>query len=85
MTIEPNPFSTSTSVQLTVPSVGALGIVVHDALGRLVYTSDTREVGAGQTESFQFDAKSLGLPDGVYYVTAFLGERQASRAVVFVH
>ncbi len=85
MSIEPNPFSSSAFVQLTVPDAGALGIQVRDALGRTVYTSDLRETGAGQTESFEFDAKSLGLPDGVYYVTAFLGERQASRAVVFVH
>ncbi len=84
MSVEPNPFSSSASVQLTVPASGALGIVVHDALGRTVYTSDIRETGAGQTQSFAFDAKALGLPDGVYYVTAFLGERQASRAVVFV-
>ena len=84
LTIDPNPFSSSASVQLTSPDAGAMSIVVHDALGRTVYTSDLRETGAGQTESFTFGAKSLGLPDGVYYVTAFLGERQASRAVVFV-
>jgi hypothetical protein len=85
MSIQPNPFSSSAFVQLTAPDAGALGIQVRDALGRMVYTSDLRETGAGETESFEFDAKSLGLPDGVYYVTAFLGERQASRAVVFVH
>ncbi len=84
LSIDPNPFTTSASIQLTSPSAGAMSIVVHDALGRTVYTSDLRETGAGQTESFTFDAKSLGLPCGVYYVTAFLGERQASRAVVFV-
>jgi hypothetical protein len=83
MLIDPNPFSTIASVQLTAPDAGAFGIVVHDALGRTVYTSELRETGAGNAQTFQFDAKSLGLPDGVYYVTAFLGERQASRAVVF--
>ncbi len=84
MSIDPNPFTSSASVQLTAPDAGALGIQVHDALGRTVYTSELRETGAGQTESFAFDAQSLGLPGGVYFVTAFLGERQASRAVVFV-
>jgi hypothetical protein len=84
LSIDPNPFSSSASVQLTSPDAGAMGIVVHDALGRTVYTSELRETGAGETQSFQFDAHALGLPDGVYYVTAFLGERQASRAVVFV-
>ncbi len=83
MSIDPNPFSSAASIQLTAPDAGALGIVVHDALGRTVYTSELRETGAGQTQSFTFDAKALGLPNGVYYVTAFLGERQASRAVVF--
>lgn len=33
MTIEPNPFSSSSFIQLTSPDAGALGIVVHDALG----------------------------------------------------
>jgi hypothetical protein len=84
MTISPNPFSSSSFIQLTTPDAGALSIVVHDALGRTVYTSDLRETGAGQTQSFEFDAQSLGLPGGVYYVTAFLGEQQASRAVVFI-
>jgi hypothetical protein len=84
MSIDPNPFTSSASIQLTAPDAGALGIQVHDALGRTVYTSELRETGAGETESFDFDAQSLGLPGGVYFVTAFLGERQASRAVVFV-
>jgi hypothetical protein len=84
MTIDPNPFTSSAFIQLTTPDAGALSIVVHDALGRTVYASEHRETGAGQTQSFEFDAKSLGLPNGVYYVTAFLGERQASRKVVFI-
>ena len=84
MSIGPNPFTSSASIELTAPTAGPMSIVVHDALGRTVYTSDMRETGAGQMESFTFDANALGLQDGVYYVTAFLGGRQASRAVVFV-
>lgn len=84
MTIEPNPFSSATSVRLTAQDAGALGIVVHDALGRTVYTSALQHAGAGMSESFEFDAKSLGLPNGIYYVTALFGNREVSRQVVFV-
>jgi hypothetical protein len=84
VSIMPNPFTSSTAISLTSPEAGALGIVVHDALGREVYVSDVRRVGQGTTENFTFDAKSLGLPNGVYYVTAFLGDRQFSRQVVFI-
>ncbi|GEM_PF-2140583 len=84
MTVQPNPFTARTSIALVAPQDGAIGIVVHDALGRTVYTSDVRKVGAGATENFSFDAQSLALPNGVYYVTAFIGERSASRQVIFV-
>ncbi|HEY3875782.1 MAG TPA: hypothetical protein VGM92_09915 [Candidatus Kapabacteria bacterium] len=83
MTTQPNPFSASASISLTAPEAGAMNIVVHDAVGRVVYRSDVREAGAGEAEAFTFDAKSLGLPDGVYYITAFLDNRQATREVVF--
>jgi hypothetical protein len=82
--VQPNPFSASTSIRLTAPDAGTMALIVHDALGRVVFTSDARKVQAGSIESFEFDAKSLALPNGVYYVTAFLGDRQASRQVVFV-
>ncbi|HZK76871.1 MAG TPA: hypothetical protein VFD13_08190, partial [Candidatus Kapabacteria bacterium] len=84
MSIEPNPFSSMASVRLTAQDAGALGIVVHDALGRTVYTSPLLQVGMGGNGTFNFDAKSLGLPNGIYYVTALFGDRQVSRQVVFV-
>lgn len=84
MSIEPNPFTSIASVRLTAQDAGALGIVVHDALGRTVYTSPLQHVGTGASETFDFDAKSLGLPNGIYYVTALFGDRQVSRQVVFV-
>ena len=85
MSVMPNPFSTLATVSLTAPETGALGITIHDALGRKVYTSDVRIAGAGATETFVFNAESLGLPNGVYYVTALFGDRQVSRQVVFIH
>ncbi|HET6402168.1 MAG TPA: hypothetical protein VFH95_12335 [Candidatus Kapabacteria bacterium] len=84
LSIEPNPFSSIASVRLTAQDAGALGIVVHDALGRTVYTSPLIHVGTGASETFNFDAKSLSLPNGIYYVTALFGDRQVSRQVVFV-
>jgi len=80
--IDPNPFASQTAVQLTAQDAGTLGIVVHDALGRTVYTSDIRRVNAGATETFTFDAKSIGLSNGVYIVTGLFGDRSASREVV---
>ncbi len=84
VSVEPNPFTSSTSVLLTAAESGTLGIAVHDAVGRTVYTSELRRVGAGASEAFTFDAKSLGLPDGVYYVSALFGDREVSRRVVYV-
>ncbi len=84
ISIEPNPFTSITSVDLTAQDAGALGIVVHDALGHVVYASPVRHAAAGATERFDFDAKSLSLPNGIYYVTALFGDRQISRQVVFV-
>jgi hypothetical protein len=82
MAIDPNPFNSQTSVRLTAQEAGALGIVVHDALGRTVYTSDVRRVSAGTTETFTFDANTFGLASGVYIVTGLFGDRSASREVV---
>ena len=84
VSIEPNPFSSAEAVQLTAESNESLGILVHDAVGRLVYTSPVQHVAAGAAASFSFDAKSLSLPNGIYYVTAIFGDRQVTRQVVFV-
>lgn len=83
MRVQPNPFTSATQVHLTAPTSGAVGIVVHDALGRLVYSSDLRRLTAGTDAAFTFDAQSLALPAGVYYVTAIVGDREASRQIVF--
>ncbi len=83
MTVQPNPFTSATQVHLTAPTSGAVGIVVHDALGRLLYSSDLRRLAAGTDAAFTFDAQSLALPAGVYYVTAIVGDREASRQIVF--
>ncbi|MDP4198689.1 MAG: hypothetical protein Q8922_10000 [Bacteroidota bacterium] len=84
MTVQPNPFTMTTQVHLTAPESGPLGIIVHDALGRTVYASDLRKTAIGTDAEFTFDAHSLGLPVGVYYVTAIAGGHEASRQVVFV-
>ena len=83
ITTLPNPFSSSVTVQIVSPDMGPLSVLVHDAMGRTVYRSETRETAAGATQNFSFDAKTLGLANGIYYVTAFLGDRQASREVVY--
>jgi hypothetical protein len=41
-----------------------------------------RQVNAGATETFDFNANSLGLASGVYIVTGLFGDRSASREVV---
>jgi hypothetical protein len=82
--VQPNPFAQSARINLTAPEAGSVAIVVHDALGREVYASQNIKTAAGQAQEFTFDAKSLGLPTGTYYVTALLGNRAATREVVFV-
>ena len=85
VSIMPNPFNASTTVTLTAPEAGTIGFAVYDGLGRKVYISDERKAEVGSTETFEFNAKSLGLPNGVYYVTAFFGDRQITRQVAFIH
>ena len=38
----------------TAQDAGALGIVVHDALGRQVFASELRKTGVGATETFEW-------------------------------
>ncbi len=80
--VSPNPFSSITTVRLIAPDAASLGIVVHDAMGRVVYTSPVLHAGAGESQSFEVNAKSLGLANGVYYVTALFGERQVTKQIV---
>jgi hypothetical protein len=84
MTTLPNPFASSTRIDLVAPESGMMGIVVHDALGHQVYSSGLKMTAAGQAQSFTFDASALGLSAGAYYVTAISPNHSASREVVFV-
>jgi hypothetical protein len=83
VSMQPNPFAVSANIRLTAEQACSMGVVIHDALGHTVYTSDMRVVGAGATESFDFDAGALKLAHGVYYVTALFGDKQVTKQLVF--
>ncbi len=82
--IDPNPFNSIAHIQLTAQNAGALGIIVHDALGHEVYASPMQHVGAGASTNFDFNPIELSLPNGIYYVSAIFGNRQVSKQIIFI-
>jgi hypothetical protein len=59
----PNPFNPATSITFTLPSDGAVRLVVYDAMGREVAVLFDGHAPAGEHQA-RFDA--AGLPSGVY-------------------
>jgi hypothetical protein len=63
--VSPNPFSTGTSVTVTLSSHGLVRCAVFDAVGREVSVLNDSEREAG-VYTFQFDSSTL--PSGTYYI-----------------
>ncbi len=63
----PNPFTTSTSFALTVPTAGPVHVEVYDLLGRRVATLHDGPLSAAE-HHFTFTARTL--PAGLYVVRA---------------
>jgi photosystem II stability/assembly factor-like uncharacterized protein len=78
----PNPFTSSTSIQFSLPQAGPVSLRVFDATGREVgmITSGTYEAG---TYYASFNAG--GLPDGAYYYRLEAGGQTAARMFVIEH
>ncbi len=84
LSITPNPTRNSTTITLQASRASLAQLEVRDLLGRVVYSVEPRVIAAGNTLAVQFDAKSLGLPNGVYYLSAHIGAEQITRQLVVV-
>ena len=77
----PNPFTTSATLDLDLPTAGTVEVTVYDALGRRVAVLLDGELEAG-THRVRFEAS--GLPSGVYLVRAVTAEGAQTRSVTLV-
>ena len=84
LTIAPNPFTSSTTISVQAGQSGPMQIEVRDLLGRLVFEAKRGIIASGEKSSMIFDAKSLGLANGVYYLNARFGNEVISRQLVLV-
>ncbi len=75
----PNPFSQSTTVQVTLKSKADLGLKVTDLLGREVMNVEKSQQDAG---SYEFIINGADLQDGVYFYTVIAGRDQVTRKMI---
>ncbi|HYM19976.1 MAG TPA: hypothetical protein VEW28_03115 [Candidatus Kapabacteria bacterium] len=68
MTVMPNPFSHSSSVEVTALDAGAVKLELVDITGKSVYQSGERFLGIGEKSVFTIDAQRLALAPGSYYI-----------------
>jgi len=74
----PNPFSTSTTISVTLSESKAFSVNVYNAIGTLVYSKKVN--GNVGENNVTFDAGSLS--SGVYYYTVNAGNQQATKKMV---
>ncbi|TGE28670.1 PA14 domain-containing protein [Hymenobacter metallicola] len=66
LSVYPNPFAEQTRVTVSLPTAGAVQVLVVDAQNRLVRRLFDGRLGAGEQK--QFSLASEGLPNGLYVV-----------------
>lgn len=71
----PNPFSESTTLQLTLVGPAKVLIEVYSILGQKISTLANANYNAG-VNNFNFGAKRLGYPAGVYFVKTTVNGNQ---------
>jgi len=81
----PNPFTTSTAVNFTVPTTSKVSIDIYDAIGNRVTTiaNDVYNAGA-YTVEWNGSANGVVLPNGIYTVRVSDGTNTTSQQIVFV-
>lgn len=84
MTLQPNPFTTTSTVTISAQSTASMRLVVRDALGRELKSFEPLMMNAGHPVSFDLDAKAMHLAPGVYFVTAICGDSEVTRQAVLV-
>ena len=79
--VYPNPFKTSTTVQLYMPRAGAVSVKVYNVAGQLVETLAEGEMAAGE-HPLVFAPKLLA--PGTYFIHAVTAGSKTARTVVLV-
>jgi len=81
---EPNPFTTSTMIHLTVPSGGRVRLAILDATGRQVRVLRDGDLPAG-SHAVAWDGRDdsgAPLPSGLYFELVQAGGRSVTRRTV---
>jgi predicted outer membrane repeat protein len=81
----PNPFTTSTAVNFTVPTTSRVSVDIYDAIGNRVVTlaNEVYNTGAYSVE-WNGSANGVVLPNGIYTVRVSDGTTTTSQQIVFV-
>ena len=77
----PNPFKTTTNVQLYLPRAGQVSVKVYNVAGQLVATLADGEMQAGE-HSIVFAPQRLA--PGTYFISAVTAGQRTARTVVLV-
>lgn len=76
----PNPFTGSTTIEYTIPSMGDVQLIVTDALGKVVSSYTAGDVQPGD---YQYSINEGSLKAGIYFYTLiFEGEKITKRMMV---
>ena len=70
----PNPYSESTSLQLTLSSASKVVIDVYTVLGQKISTITNADLQAG-IHTFNFGAKKMGYTSGIYIIKTYINSR----------
>jgi hypothetical protein len=68
LTLVPNPLKTTAEVTVTARLAGSVRMEIVDLAGHSRYSSESRSLGEGERTAFTFDARSLELPAGTYFI-----------------
>ncbi len=84
--ISPNPFSTTTAIEFTLPRAESATVSVHDLQGRLVRTlmAGPMDGGRHQTTWDGLDSRGNEVPSGIYMLRLSAGDRPGTTMKVTV-
>jgi hypothetical protein len=77
----PNPFNSSTTVEVTLPRSEEVNVCLVDITGRVVLTKSFGRLGTG-THNLTISAE--GVPSGLYFIQTNLAGEQMVRPVVLM-
>jgi hypothetical protein len=84
--VTPNPFSTETAFEFTLPDAAAVSLRIYDATGRLVETLVDSQRGPGPHVAIWpgHDTAGRAVPSGMYFYRLTTGETAVSGSLLLV-